>query len=107
MSPVQVDVRQRSVSITASKMGWTRDRFTKKLLRQWLNDQLRSSTAAAAKYTMHGSLDDAICDFSERIAAGAPTNIDTHFRRARVGYTMGGRPSSSRPLLYDPKRQLP
>ncbi len=107
-TPITVDVRQKLVQLARSQMGWTRDEFTKVLLREWLQQQLRAGPDSKSGLPFTSVLQDEIDAFAERRAKGAVANLLGYFAdRGLAGRTVGGRAAVSAPLLYRKDRLLP
>jgi len=105
---LNVNIRTLDIQITTRELGLTRDRFTKSLLRQNLENRLNSSTWNTNTVSGPSNLQPEIDNFAERLATGCLTNVQNYFNKlSTAGYTAGGRRASSQPMLYDKKRLLP
>jgi len=103
-----INVRTLDIQITARELGLTRDRFTRSLLRQNLENKLNSSIWNTNTVSDPLYLQSEIDNFAERLAAGCLTNVQNYFSKlGMAGYTAGGRRASSQPMLYDKKQLLP
>ena len=103
-----VDVKTQDIQVTLAELGLTRDKFTKSLLRQTLEQKISTSTPQTAKIPTPPNPNSAIDDFAEHLAAGALANLSTYFSRLSfAGFTAGGKRASSQPMLYDKKRISP
>lgn len=103
-----IDVETQDIQVTVTELGLTRDKFTKSLLRQILDQRLSTSVTQSAKISMPLNLQSAIDDFAEYLAAGALANLSTYFSKLTVaGYTAGGKRASSQPMLYGKRHIMP
>lgn len=105
---MSVDVRTWDTQVTTKELGLTRDRFTKSLLRQTLETKMSQSIESAITIPNPPNIQSAIDDFADRLATGAPINLQNYFNKLHIaGYTASGKRASSQPMLYEKRRLLP
>jgi hypothetical protein len=87
-----------SIILTTLELGLTRDKYTKKQLAVLIRSRL--SWSKPSSISISRPLQDLVDDYSERIATGAPTSIESYFKKIPMGTTVGGRAATSVILHY-------